>query len=165
MQRQINGSRHVYSSAHCTARGFAEIFGQVLRPNAIGELELVPEPLPISVSLAELSRSDPAFARVMRYAASDDATQWGGLYRTFEAVQNDLQDGGLSVEKIHLASKREITRFERTANSSASGDGSRHGHEKFAPPVNPMTLDEARTFVSCVLQGWASHRLRHLRDA
>ena len=165
MQRQKNGSRHVYATANCTARASTEVFGQVLRFNVNGDFETVPEPKPNSVLLISLTKTDAAFARVMRYAASDDANQWGGLYRTFEAIQNDFHEVGLSAEKLHLASGKEVTRFERTANSSASGDRSRHGHEKFAPPANPMALDEARAFVQSVLHGWTAYRLQRLQDA
>ena len=75
---------------------------------------------------------------------------WGQLYRIVEELTQHL---GMTPAKARLCSKNELKRFKRTANSAdASGLGARHRTGKGEPPKNPMTLEEAATFVKGLLE-------------
>lgn len=81
--------------------------------------------------------------------ANTDVT-WPHLYRSLEEIETFL---GRTVSAAGLWSSNQRERFSRSANSAeVSGTDSRHGLGQFVPPRNPMTLGEARSFVSDVLQ-------------
>ncbi|MDP9458250.1 MAG: hypothetical protein M3Q60_21300 [Actinomycetota bacterium] len=49
------------------------------------------------------------------------------------------------------------SRFTGTAQSREElGDEARHASEKYKPPTNPMSLNEARAFVKSVIRAWIS---------
>ena len=164
MQRQINGTRHVYSYVSLSAHARVELTGEVLMRNSDGKPMKVAEAPPESVRLARIIKTDGNAAKIVRFSVAMDANQWTGLARTLEAIQHDLHPKGLSVEKLGWSSANEVKRFERTANSSASGDGSRHGYERYAPPSNPMNLDEARNYMQKLLRSWTTYRLSLFDD-
>ncbi len=165
MLRQLDGTRHVYASMLVTLGVNVEIHAEVLRRDRNGELVPVPQPAPLTVRLATLAQTDPVVATAMRLAVMPDAGTWRGLVPLFEVIEHDVLGAGSSVVKNGWASKTQQKRFEHTANSSAAGDASRHGHQRFAPPANPMTLDEARSFVQMVLHAWIGARLTRKETA
>ena len=159
MLRKLDGTRHVYASVLVTLGVRAEIHAEVLRRDSNGQLVPVPEPAPLTVRLGALAQTDPVVAKAMRMAVMPDAGTWRGLVPLFEVIDHDVMRAGSSVVKKGWASKTQQKRFEHTASSSAAGDASRHGHERFDPPANPMTLDEARSFVQMVMHAWVADRL------
>jgi hypothetical protein len=53
------------------------------------------------------------------------------------------------------ASEAQLRRFKHSANSvKAAGDEARHGVEATAPPVDPMTITEAKSLVDILLARW-----------
>jgi hypothetical protein len=85
-----------------------------------------------------------AVEEVLRLRSAPDLL-WPDLYRILEVIQ---EDGGPI-----RASKAEVTRFKRTANSkSASGDLARHGRERTDPPSSPMKVHEAREFIDRIIR-------------
>lgn len=159
MYRRIDGKRHVYASIQATVGAIAEFHAEVLRRDAKGQLVPVPQGPPPAVLLATLAQADAVVAKAMRLAAMPDADTWRGLVPLFEVIEHDVLRQGTSVVKKGWASKSQQKRFEHTASSSAAGDASRHGHERYSPPANPMTLEEARAFVQMVLHAWIADRL------
>ena len=82
---------------------------------------------------------------------------WGDLHKLFEKV-SDAAGGDREMVKRNWTSSRKIDRFNHSANSVAvAGKDARHGVEKTAPPRNPMTLDEAKSFVDGLLHRWVVH--------
>ena len=75
---------------------------------------------------------------------------WWLLYRVVEDIEMHL---GKSVAKAGYCSPTERKRFGRSAISAeVSGLGARHAAGKFAPPKNPMDIQEATTFVRALLE-------------
>ncbi len=77
---------------------------------------------------------------------------WSNLYKVFEIIESDIGDKYIT---YGWATKKDAERFTRTANSRlAIGDDARHGHKKFAPPKNPMSLYEAKSLIRNILINW-----------
>lgn len=165
MLRQKNGTRHVYASMSVTLGVSVDIHAEVLRRDSNGQLVPVPQPAPLTVRLATLAQTDPVVAKAMRLAVMPDAGTWRGMAPIFELIDHDAMGAGASVVKNGWASKTQQRRFEHTSNSNAAGDASRHGHERFDPPANPMSLDEARSFVQMVMHAWIADRLTQSETA
>jgi hypothetical protein len=79
---------------------------------------------------------------------------WVSLYRILEVIEGDV--GGLKeIRDRGWVSMKSIKRFKSTANScKAVGDEARHGIENTQPPKDPMSLSEARSFISQILHNW-----------
>lgn len=159
MLRQVDGKRYVHTTIHETLRVHAEFHTQVLRRDSNGQWVPVPQPPPLTVTLAALAQTDPVVAKAMRLRVMPDAGTWRGLVPLFELIDHDVMRIGSSVVKKGWASAKQQKRFKHTANSSAAGDASRHGHEDTDPPPNPMTLDEAQSFVQMVMHAWIADRI------
>jgi hypothetical protein len=72
-------------------------------------------------------------------------TTWPHLYRCLEEVESFL---AMKVSTAGMCSENDRERFTRTANTAeAAGLDARHGLGKFAPPRNPMTMNEATLFL------------------
>ena len=119
-----------------------------------GNVVVKPSPPPRSIAIANLSAADMPVAKAMRLFAAPDAQTWVGLYRIYEVIEADL--GGESAFKNSvLCSASDLKRFKHSANSvSVGGDSSRHGKELTVPPANPMSLEEAVTYVTYLLSAW-----------
>lgn len=113
-----------------------------------------PAPAPTPQRWVEAAFQDDDVAAALRILADPDAA-WGRLYHVFDLVQTDVGSG------IHKwATQAECKRFTHTANSRlALGDEARHGHTKFQPPSNPMTLGEARQLIRTIVTGWLEARV------
>jgi hypothetical protein len=74
---------------------------------------------------------------------------WSDLYYCLEELEAFCGD---SVCKLKLCSEAERRRFKHTANSDAAGSEARHRNGYSSLPSNPMTLIEARTFISTLIQ-------------
>lgn len=159
MHRQLDGRCHVYLEARSILGVVTFGDAEVLVSGADGQRMSVPQGPPPAVLLVALAQTDLTVAKAMRLAAMPDAETWRGLVPLFEVIEHDVMRQGASVVKKGWTSKTQQKRFEHTANSSAAGDASRHGHERYSPPANPMTLEEARAFVQMVLHAWIADRL------
>jgi hypothetical protein len=81
---------------------------------------------------------------------ADPVRTWGRLYRGMDEIESHFQT---KVDKAGLCSEPERTRFTRTANTAESaGLDARHGSGRFDLPSNPMSLEEATSFVSRLLE-------------
>ncbi len=104
--------------------------------------------------LVSLSDEDPAVADVLRLLGKGrpDAVT---LYKLYEIISDDV--GGDSViTKVHQwVSRTELARFTNSLNNrKVLGDDARHATQKFSPPRNPMSLDDALTFVRKLIINW-----------
>ncbi len=97
--------------------------------------------------------ANPSAARALRLRDTDVAS-WPDLYRLFEVIAAGAGGTG-SLAKYGWASQKQMKRFKHTADSvAAAGDQARHGVERTAPPPEPMTIAEARSFVDMLLARW-----------
>lgn len=79
----------------------------------------------------------------------DPIRTWPRLYRILEEIEHGLRK---HVDRAKLCSATQRTRFTRSANAAeVAGVDSRHASGQFKPPSNPMTLDQANSFVSAIL--------------
>jgi len=103
------------------------------------------------------SKLDHAIA----YSADKHRT-WGSLYAQLEAIEEYL--GCSCSQSFCTASERR--RFTQTANSVAVlGREARHSNTNFLPPSQPMTLQEATTFLDRIAQQVLLNAARALYDA
>ena len=80
---------------------------------------------------------------------ADPVRTWPRLYRLVEELEQHERS---SLNKAGHCSSAELVRFNRSSNSDAvAGKDSRHAGGKFAPPPDPMSLDDAITFTRKVL--------------
>ncbi len=120
--------------------------GRVAIKVAAGE---PPEPIPVPL-WAGIALEDPKGAKALRLFTITPS--WINLYNILEVIQEDVKN---PVAKLGWASASEVSRFTATANNArVLGDEARHGHERFDPPPNPMTLPEAREFIRGLLERW-----------
>lgn len=114
---------------------------------------VISAPPPRLIAVARLAHSDVAVEKAMRLWSTDSAS-WVGLYRIFEIVEEDA-GGEKKLTRTEWASKARINDFKHSANSvEVAGDEARHGVEPGAPPARPMTIEEARTFASNLMDSW-----------
>jgi hypothetical protein len=99
--------------------------------------------------LLEGSRSNPHL-RLATLIWADEIRTWPRLYRVLEEVERSL---GSTASKVGLCSDNQRDRFAHSANSAeVAGKDARHASGKYKPPDKPMSLDEATSFVGCVLE-------------
>jgi len=112
---------------------------------------------PISMWLP-LVAQDPVVAKALRLRDADDL-DWVDLYRLYEVIENDV---GHLMHRLGWASRNELNRFARTANSvAAAGDKARHGVERNDPPPNPMSLAHARELIDRIMRAWLEWKASH----
>ena len=99
--------------------------------------------------LLEAARSSHNLRVALTILALPHAS-WSHLYRCMEEIEEYLQ---AKVYSLGFCSEKERERFTRTANTGESaGLEARHSIGKFLPPKNPMTIIEARGFVTGIAQ-------------
>lgn len=87
------------------------------------------------------------------------ANEWASLYRAFEVVKDRFGGDKAIIEQLQVCSKNDIDRFTRTVNhQEAIGSFSRHARLNHQPPPNPMSFDEAVTFIMTLLKAWLQSR-------
>jgi hypothetical protein len=95
------------------------------------------------------SSTDPRLRTSLLLWAEERRT-WPRLYRILEEIELYL---GRHADQAKLCSGEQRTRFRQCANVAAvAGSDARHASGKFAPPPQPMTLREASSFISSLLQ-------------
>ncbi|HZD02990.1 MAG TPA: hypothetical protein VFA46_23200 [Actinomycetes bacterium] len=96
----------------------------------------------------ELAAQDPDVAEALDLWANE-VHNWVNLYKVFEIVRSRQ-----GINHGHV-SKKEITRFTRTANhQGAAGRAARHARLPEDPPEHPMALPDAERLVARLLQAW-----------
>jgi hypothetical protein len=134
---------------------FAEIFEEMDAFDTVATVTVtgpdgqpVPPPPPTASDVqvwAGLAESDDLLDDALIYFGT--ATEWFDIYKTLETLI--LKSGG-GEEKAFLslnwAPKKDVERLKRTANWA------RHAKRKFAPPPNPMKLDDARKLIGQLLR-------------
>ena len=81
-----------------------------------------------------------------------DDVRWHDLYHVFEVIEADV--GGAMFTKSWVTNAA-VDRFTWTANSRhAIGGEARHGHNRFQPPKNPLSLKVAHDLVLGLVRHW-----------
>ena len=84
-----------------------------------------------------------------------DADRWGSLYNVVEIIQREMA-GAIPSEWI---SDSDLRLFKHTANDHrAAGETARHHNPRFAPPRDPMSIEEAQAHVRRILDGFVKLR-------
>ncbi len=148
-----------------------------VRPDGERDITVFPEPavihlraLPVTVvhtrpdGTAEVQGPADAISRWLPVASKDPNIAWAlrlrnvgtldwvDLYRLYGVIEGDM---GARIYELGWASRNELERFARTANSvSAAGDRARHGKERTSPPRKPMDLSAARELVDRLMRAW-----------
>ena len=145
-------SRHFFASVHEMARAKDRVEAVLngATPNKQGPTE--------GQQLLAASRlATNAQAAMMIWA--DPHRTWPRLYRILEELEAELK---AKVHESGLCLEDQRTRFTRSANSAdVAGKDSRHGSGKFEPPKNPMSLEEATSFISGLMQQTLHRLLRN----
>lgn len=90
---------------------------------------------------------------------SSNLENWVNLYRIYEVIEEDIGSKE-EIANFGWASVKRIKLFKRTANSSeAIGSKARHGHKKYKPPKNPMSLKSAKALVKNLIIHWVKHKI------
>jgi hypothetical protein len=98
-----------------------------------------------------LAQSDETVSRALRVFAQG-SVRWSDLYHAFEIVQASV--GGRMYDEGWIT-REQANLFSWTANSpDAVGEQARHGHQRSAPPPNPMVEDEAGEVVRNLVRQW-----------
>lgn len=101
------------------------------------------------------AQSDSKVEEVFRLISRFEL-DWVNLYRVLEHIQGDV---GGDIWRSDWASRRDINRFNHTANSYVTtGDFARHGPKPFQPPSDPLTLEEAQSLILGVVKRWVHSR-------
>ena len=142
---------HVFMSDTVAFRGKLKVTvikrdGSLEQPQDLGRLN----------SWLDVAETDEFVQRALAYLNRERIT-WNDLYRALEVVESDV---GGRVSKAGWASKAELERFNRTANSySVLGRAARHGRDRGEPPPNPMKFEEAGHLVRRVVHLWIQEKV------
>jgi hypothetical protein len=114
-------------------------------------------PQPHAQEWVALASQADEVAQALRLLSQEDIS-WASLYHLYEIVLGDV---GRALHDNGWATRAEVERFARTANSPAVlGEHARHGRQRGEPPHNPMSLDESRELVQRIVTRWLDHRCR-----
>jgi len=81
---------------------------------------------------------------------------WSTLYKVYEIICNDV---GESLYSKGWATKSDIKNFKHTAQSPAAiGTQSRHGIDKYSPPKNPMSMEQAKHLITSIFKNWINSK-------
>jgi hypothetical protein len=125
-------------------------------------LQKYPDPaLADADAIANLSEEVAAAAKdravddLLRFLASNDLT-YQNLSKVLHKIESDV--GGVIYE-LGWASRRSVTRFDRTAlDPRLIGDAARKGHARGDPISNPMPLGEARELVMTIARRYIAYK-------
>jgi hypothetical protein len=134
------GNRNAYIFVTGIAAGRSKVSGVMVDASGIA-------PTPATTQAQDLlaaARKSKHLQEALKLWA-DPARTWGRLYRIVEEVKKHF---GKPVDKAGLCADTELARFTHTANTAeAAGLDARHASGSFQYPKNPMTLQEATSFV------------------
>lgn len=159
LQKPINlsGIESLNENAKSTQYIFPESIvsvGGVGRPTVLrdGKVEetCIYKELP---NLVLLAMQDKDVAKVLNYL-NTGSNEIVTLYNIYEVIKRDV-GGKKSIRDKGWNSRNQIELFTRTAHSpDAIGDKARHGVQKGQPPKNPMSLNEAKSFILHLVKCW-----------
>jgi len=113
-------------------------------------------PPPSSEAWAEYACHDSEVHDALAILGRDDV-RWHDLYHVLEVVESDA---GGAAHSFGWATKRELDLFARTANNRvAIGSEARHGHKRWTPPKEPMTLNNAKALIRHVVRKWIESKV------
>lgn len=96
---------------------------------------------------------DEVVARVLTLYRESPLT-WSSLYRIFEIIRADC-GGQHKLERLEWVPASTSRLFMQTANHPAAiGNAARHGVNNEQPPLNPMHLSEAQSFIQMITFKW-----------
>lgn len=143
-----NRIHHITLTATVEGRSRVSVKPTVIRE---GNSPGAPRPPNETESMFTLAERDASVADALRYFARGD---WVNLYKAWEVV-GDAAGGAHAIIANGWADRTEQGRFTGTAQSKDElGDDARHASGKYKAPKNPMSIDEARTFVRSVMVEW-----------
>ena len=156
MERQENGRVIHYAEGTCTCTCSAHCTAVVMRADGTIEEAYATDPLPKWIRIAE---SDDHVARALLLVAHDFNT-WYGLYKIGEVIE----EGGCTLCRRGGPLRGDFQRLKRTAQSyKLLGVDARHASNKNdssikTPMPDPMTLEEAKSFILRLMQGWLNEK-------
>jgi hypothetical protein len=107
-----------------------------------------------------LGTKDESVARALTlYGALDH--NWKNLYMVLEVIEEDAGSEDAFIRSNWIPQER-LKIFKRTANSfRAIEREARHGKSKFAPPLSPMSLEEAQELIKELFEKWMESKGRN----
>lgn len=102
----------------------------------------------------DLCNSDKNVREALFYLGAE-GNAWANLYKASEIVEDRVGGAPKAIFNEGWCSRSEWDRFRRTANhQEAIGVFSRHARQRTVPPPDPMTVEEAKLFISRLLKNW-----------
>ena len=106
-------------------------------------------------SWIRLAKSDKAVADALHFFTDNT---WINLYKVYEIISEDV-GGQEAIVRNGWATRQSLRRFTQTAQSKAAlGDLARHAANKFRPPSQPMTTQEAEALLRGLIVSWLSSK-------
>jgi hypothetical protein len=154
-RRNAAGGRDVFVRVQHTVQARAEVGEVTVTVNDSEGNPITRPSLPPRIMVfMQLAAVDSAVAKVLRLQSLKESRSWVGLYRIYEVIEADV--GGQEALKLRSwGTASDLKRFRHSANSVAvAGDTARHGKEPQQPPRQPMSQEEAATYVERMVQCW-----------
>jgi len=146
----VGARQHFLELSDTAVQMSATLEATVIRSDgSVEEVSTDTDRVPAAAYLALAADQD--VARALRLIGQCEVS-WTSLYHVYEIV---LADVGGRIYDEGWATRTEIERFRRTANSPAAlGEHARHGRETTEPPTDPMALEAARVLVEGLVRQW-----------
>ena len=149
-----NGRRHhyLYIQSSLTVRSKVTANATITASNGTRKAAL---PHSSVESWIRLAKSDKAVADALHFFTDNT---WINLYKVFEIISEDA-GGRDAIVRNGWATRRSLGRFTQTAQSKAAlGDLARHAADRFGPPSQPMTTQEAESLLRGLIVSWLSSK-------
>jgi len=149
-----DGRRHHYLYLESSIKLRSKVSANLTVTKSNGTRQIAPLPSKVE-SWIGLAETDKAVAEALHFFREDT---WISLYKVYEIISDDL-GGQQAITKNGWATKQRLSRFTQTAQSkTALGDLARHAANKFKPPSQPMTIQEAGSLLRGVILSWLSSK-------
>ena len=136
-----DGRRHCFieiSSSYLTLGPTLLMIGENIHPA---------DPIPRWIKIAH---KDAKVAKAFNFIVAD-FNSWNSLYKILEVLKEDQ----FKLVRNGSCHENKISDFKRTANCYETiGIDARHAKENQAPPKNPMSLSQAKSFIKMLLHEW-----------
>lgn len=147
-----NERRHVYVYLSGAIQMRSKVSTAKLTINGKEETPQIPRP----ALWAAIAKDDEKVRQALRFWVKG-SENWADLYKVHEVIESDVGD---AIYTNGWASKIEVTRFTRTANSvEALGDQARHAKKYAESPPKPMTIQEAKRLIKRLLEKWIDSKI------
>lgn len=102
-------------------------------------------------SWINLAKNDKTVADALHFFKKGT---WISLYKVYEIIKDDI-GSHQAIIKSGFAKKQKLKQFTQIAQSRAAlGDDARHASNKYIAPVQPMSIDDAKSFIREILINW-----------